>query len=96
MKIAAVLTLAATASAFAPATTKSARTTVAVQESKADLEVSIVITIVTIYRSTKRVVSIPTFHVNSVLTHVFLSFLTLQVLAKKLNPVLGFYDPLVS
>eukprot|EP00545_Synedropsis_sp_CCMP1620_P006053 CAMPEP_0119013240 /NCGR_PEP_ID=MMETSP1176-20130426/8214_1 /TAXON_ID=265551 /ORGANISM="Synedropsis recta cf, Strain CCMP1620" /LENGTH=255 /DNA_ID=CAMNT_0006966317 /DNA_START=32 /DNA_END=799 /DNA_ORIENTATION=+ len=53
MKIAALLSLAATASAFAPAT-KPARATVAVQESKADLE----------------------------------------VLAKKLNPIVGFYDPL--
>ncbi|KAI2511491.1 chlorophyll A-B binding protein [Fragilaria crotonensis] len=53
MKIAATLSLLATASAFAPAS-KPVRSSVAVQETKADLE----------------------------------------VLAKKLNPVLGFYDPL--
>jgi hypothetical protein len=54
MKIAAsILALAASASAFAPAS-KQARGSVAVQESKADLE----------------------------------------VMAKKLNPIVGFYDPL--
>jgi hypothetical protein len=54
MKTAAsILALAASASAFAPAS-KPARASVAVQESKADLE----------------------------------------VMAKKLNPILGFYDPL--
>lgn len=50
---AAILSLAASASAFAPAS-KPARATVAVQESKADLE----------------------------------------AMAKKLNPIVGFYDPL--
>jgi hypothetical protein len=49
----AILSLAASASAFAPAS-KPARGSVAVQESKADLE----------------------------------------VMAKKLNPIVGFYDPL--
>jgi hypothetical protein len=53
MKTAAILSLIASASAFAPAS-KPARASVAVQESKADLE----------------------------------------VLAKKLNPLVGFFDPL--
>ena len=53
MKTAAILSLAASATAFAPAS-KSARTSVAFQESKADLE----------------------------------------AMAKKLNPIVGFYDPL--
>jgi hypothetical protein len=55
MKTAAsILALAASASAFAPGATKPARGSVAVQETKADLE----------------------------------------MLAKDLNPILGFYDPL--
>jgi hypothetical protein len=53
MKTAAILSLVASASAFAPASNQG-RASVAVQESKADLE----------------------------------------VLAKKLNPIVGFYDPL--
>jgi len=56
MKIFATLALAATASAFQSASKPSARSSVAVQESKADLE----------------------------------------AMAKKLNPIVGFYDPLVS
>lgn len=53
MKTAAILSLVASASAFAP-TSKPARASVAVQESKADLE----------------------------------------AMAKKLNPIVGFWDPL--